>query len=40
MALMFTVFAFMAFFLSETMHHRRVHPFQYLLVGLAIVISH
>lgn len=37
-ALMFIVFAFMAFFLSETMHRRRVHPFQYLLVGLAIVI--
>lgn len=37
-ALMFIVFAFMAFFLSEIMHRRRVHPLQYLLVGLAIVI--
>ena len=37
-ALLFIVFAFMAFFLSETMHRRQVHPFQYLLVGLAILI--
>lgn len=37
-ALMFIVFAFMAFFLSEVMHRLRVHPLQYLLIGLAIVI--
>ncbi|WP_054697347.1 cell envelope integrity protein CreD [Desulfosarcina cetonica] len=37
-ALMFIVFAFMAFFLAEVMHRQRVHPIQYLLVGLAIII--
>jgi inner membrane protein len=37
-ALMFIVFAFMAFFLSEVMARQRVHPVQYLLVGLAIII--
>jgi inner membrane protein len=37
-ALMFIVFAFMAFFLSEIMVRRRVHPVQYLLVGLAIIL--
>lgn len=37
-ALMFIVFAFMAFFLSEVMHRQRVHPVQYLLVGLAVII--
>lgn len=37
-ALMFIVFAFMAFFLSEVIHRLRVHPVQYLLVGLAIII--
>ena len=37
-ALMFIVFAFMAFFLSEVLHRLRVHPVQYLLIGLAIII--
>lgn len=37
-ALMFIVFAFMAFFLSEVIHRLRVHPVQYLLVGLAIIL--
>jgi inner membrane protein len=37
-ALMFIVFAFMAFFISEVIHRLRVHPIQYLLIGLAIII--
>jgi inner membrane protein len=37
-ALLFIVVAFMAFFLTEVVHRLRVHPVQYLLIGLAIVI--
>lgn len=37
-ALMFIVFVFMAFFLCEAMSRQRVHPLQYLLIGLAITI--
>jgi inner membrane protein len=37
-ALMFIVFAFMAFFLSEVINRLRVHPVQYLLIGLAIIL--
>jgi inner membrane protein len=37
-ALMFIVFAFVAFFFSEIMNKLRVHPIQYLLIGLAIVL--
>ena len=37
-ALMFIVFTFMAFFVSEVIHRMRVHPVQYLLIGLAIII--
>ena len=37
-ALMFIVFTFMAFFISEVMNRLRVHPVQYLLIGLAIII--
>jgi inner membrane protein len=37
-ALMFIVFSFMAFFISEIMNHLRVHPLQYLLIGLAIIV--
>jgi inner membrane protein len=37
-ALMFIVFTFMAFFISEVMNRLRVHPLQYLLIGLAIIV--
>ena len=37
-ALMFIVFTFMAFFFSEVMNKLRVHPIQYLLIGLAITV--
>ena len=37
-ALMFIVFTFMAFFISEVMNQLRVHPVQYMLIGLAIII--
>jgi inner membrane protein len=37
-ALMFIVFTFLAFLLSEFMDRLRVHPVQYLLIGLAIII--
>ncbi|MHB8809335.1 MAG: cell envelope integrity protein CreD [Desulfobulbaceae bacterium] len=37
-ALMFIVFTFAAFFFSEVISRRRVHPIQYLLIGLAIIL--
>ncbi|MCF8069709.1 MAG: cell envelope integrity protein CreD [Desulfobacterales bacterium] len=37
-ALMFIVFTFMAFFISEVMNRFRVHPIQYLLIGFSIII--
>ena len=37
-ALMFIVLTFIAFFFSEVMNRLRVHPIQYLLIGLAISI--
>lgn len=37
-ALMFIVLTFMAFFFSEIMNKTRVHPIQYLFIGLAIII--
>lgn len=37
-AIMFIVFTFMAFFFSEVMNKMRVHPIQYLLIGLAITM--
>lgn len=37
-ALMFIVLTFMAFFITEAMHHLRVHPVQYLLIGLGVII--
>ena len=37
-ALMFIVFTFLAFFISEIMNRLRVHPVQYLLIGLAIIV--
>jgi inner membrane protein len=35
-ALMFIIFTFAAFFFSEIISRKRVHPIQYLLIGLAI----
>jgi len=37
-ALMFIVLTFIAFFFSEVMNRLKVHPIQYLLIGLAISI--
>lgn len=37
-ALMFIVFTFMAFFLSEVLNQLRVHPIQYFLIGSAVII--
>lgn len=37
-SVMFLVFTFAAFFFSEIINKRRVHPVQYILVGLAILI--
>ncbi|MDP6746236.1 MAG: cell envelope integrity protein CreD [Candidatus Poribacteria bacterium] len=37
-ALMFIVFTFSAFFLSEIINKKRVHPIQYILIGLAIIL--
>ena len=37
-ALMFIVFTFLAFLISEVMNRLRVHPVQYFLIGLAIII--
>lgn len=37
-SIMFLVFTFAAFFFSEIINKRRVHPIQYILVGMAILI--
>jgi inner membrane protein len=37
-ALMFIVFTFSAFFFSEIINRNRVHPIQYLLIGLAVIL--
>jgi inner membrane protein len=37
-AMMFIVFTFSAFFFSEIISKRRVHPIQYMLVGLSIML--
>jgi inner membrane protein len=37
-AIMFLAFTFFAFFFSEIINKRRLHPIQYLLVGMAILI--
>ncbi len=37
-AIMFIVFTFSAFFFSEIINKRRIHPIQYLLIGLAIIL--
>jgi inner membrane protein len=37
-AVMFIVFTFSAFFFSEVISRKRVHPIQYILIGLAIIL--
>lgn len=37
-AIMFIVFTFAAFFFSEVINRKRVHPIQYVLIGLAIAL--
>ncbi|MCI5183464.1 MAG: hypothetical protein D3921_13285 [Candidatus Electrothrix sp. AW1] len=37
-ALMFIVFTFSAFFFTEIINRKRVHPIQYLLIGLAVTL--
>lgn len=37
-ALMFVIFTFAAFFFSEIINKNRVHPIQYLLIGLAVIL--
>lgn len=37
-SIMFIVFTFAAFFFSEIINKRRVHPIQYILIGMAILI--
>ena len=37
-SLMFIIFTFAAFFFSEIINKNRVHPIQYLLIGLAVIL--
>lgn len=37
-AIMFIGFTFMAFFFSEVMNKRKVHPIQYLFIGIALLV--
>jgi inner membrane protein len=37
-AIMFLLFTFGAFFLSEVINRQRIHPIQYILIGMAILI--
>ncbi len=37
-AVMFIVFTFSAFFFSEIINKNRVHPIQYILIGLAVIL--
>jgi inner membrane protein len=37
-AIMFLLFTFGAFFLSEVINRQRMHPVQYILIGMAILI--
>jgi len=37
-AVMFVIFTFAAFFFSEIINRHRVHPIQYLLIGLAVIL--
>ncbi len=39
-AILFLVFTFSAFFFSEIINKRRIHPIQYILIGMAILIFH
>lgn len=36
--MMFVLFTFTAFFLSESINHERIHPIQYLMVGCSVII--
>ncbi|MGB3587566.1 MAG: cell envelope integrity protein CreD, partial [Tunicatimonas sp.] len=37
-AIMFIALTFLIFFFTEIRHHRRIHPIQYILVGLALCL--
>lgn len=37
-AVMFILFTFAAFFFSEILNRKRVHPIQYLMVGMAVIL--
>jgi inner membrane protein len=37
-SIMFLVFTFAAFFFSEIINKQRIHPIQYILIGIAILI--
>ncbi|PIE89862.1 MAG: cell envelope integrity protein CreD [Acidobacteria bacterium] len=37
-AVMFIVFTFAAFFFSEVLNRKRIHPIQYLLIGFAVIV--
>jgi inner membrane protein len=37
-SIMFLIFTFAAFFFSEIMNKQRIHPIQYVLIGLAVLI--
>ncbi|MDP3478295.1 MAG: cell envelope integrity protein CreD, partial [Desulfoprunum sp.] len=37
-AVMFIVFTFTAFFFTEVINRKRIHPVQYLLIGLAVIL--
>ena len=37
-AIIFIVFTFAAFFLSEIINKKRIHPIQYILIGLAVIL--
>ena len=37
-SVMFLIFTFAAFFFSEIINKKRVHPIQYILIGMAILI--
>lgn len=37
-AIMFIVFTFTAFFFSEIINKKRIHPIQYILIGLAVIL--
>ncbi len=37
-AIMFILLTFLSFFMMETLNRKKIHPFQYLLVGTALII--